>query len=269
MICAPGIKRSEVCFSTVVLKRFIRKVMHINKLPSGGRSKYVSLIQKYMKKKYNCNSETCWDKFSTVFKDEAKVVHKPDAGWSNSDPSVSNFDLHNTIKQYSDLDKDFLYLGDWAIDLYKIKKQKERFIKVIEDTNGLYKYRGIIIYFWGKKIKLYKHWACIVLNDVTGEIQFMESNADEGLRIDILPIIELIKNHTGNLYTHYVTNVFSIQIDDINCGIFCIDFMINMKDGMDFKKYIIEFRRKQMSLPDNEYIKYVNSLREKYFIISS
>jgi hypothetical protein len=268
MICAPGVKRSEVCFSTAVLKRFIRNVMRVKKLPDGGRPKYVSLIRRYMKKKYDCDNETCWDKFSTVFKDEAKVVHKPDAGWTSRDMSVSNFDLYNTIKQYSDLDKDFLYLGDWVIDLYKIKKQKGKFIKMIEDTNGLYKYRGIIIYFWGEKIKLYKHWACIMLNDVTGEIQFMESNADEVLRVEILPIIELIKKHTGDLYDHYITNIFSIQIDDNNCGIFSADFMINMKDGMDFKKYIMGFKKRQLNLSTDEYIKYVNSLREKYFIIS-
>ena len=112
---------------------------------------------------------------------------------------------------------------------------------------------------------MFKHWACILLNDKTKEIQFFDPSANDEIRQGILPIIELLKT-VDDKYKYYVTNKVNVQIDKHNCGIFSIDFIVNIMKGQSFDKYIHKLVKKRKVMGDEAYNIYSFKLREVYFI---
>ena len=262
--CAPGVKRKGVCFDTETIKHYIEKVMKV-RVPKS-RKACITLVKGYMKKKYGCDDETCWDKHSSIFRKVIKKTHKPDARWTERDPAVSNYDLFNIMRQYADLDPNFSYLGDWDFDIYHFKKDIARLKKKLDETTDV-PYRGMVFSFWGKKLKLFRHWTCVVFDKKKGVIQFFDSNGDIKVRLGIVPTIDVLKSLVGDEYTHYVYNVFVAQLDPNNCGIFCVDFIINMKNGVSYETYIKRLIRLQKKLQKEEYNDYITGIRAKYFIV--
>lgn len=259
--------RDGICYPDTLIQKFVRKIL--KKTPDDKIINDIQRIRKYMMQTYGCNDQTCWDKHSTIFKDSAKVVHIPDAGW-DSDRLVYDRDIYNVFRQYEYYynkggeKKIFKYLHDWDHDIDLVEDDRERLKKYVEATNE-YKYRSIVFSLWGKKKKYLHHWTCIFLYRDSGTIVFFDSNGDPKTSWDIGPVIELLSEWTG--YKNYVYNLCTVQKDYSSCGIFTIMFTARLLiDKITYKEFLTELLEKMNSLNRDEYYEYILGLRTTYFI---
>ena len=60
------IKRNHnICYPDNLIQKFVIKIF--KRKPDKDIRKDIKRIKEYMKKKYNCLSQTCWDKHSILF----------------------------------------------------------------------------------------------------------------------------------------------------------------------------------------------------------
>ena len=261
--CSPGNKThgNNICFPDKILNTFVK---HIIGIKSGSRSKNISRIQKYMKKKFNCNSQTCW-KRSKLFDTKKHFLSK--SLWKKGDLDISNWELTDVLSQYSNVNDEFLYLGD--IEAFKSganSKYELLLMSLLRKSNNI-KYRGIVVSLW-EELRYLKHWVCIFLNNANREIIFFDSNGDRETRFLILPVIEIIIKYSPQ-YKVYSYNRVTVQYDKTSCGIFCIHFLDNLILGGEYWKFLKTLLERLDLLGVTKYNKYIHNLRDKYFILTT
>ena len=253
---------TDVCYPKKSLEEFVNKNIRHKK-----GDDYKKLVEKYMKKRYNCQDVTCWAKHSSIFKRYEGRVLLPKHGWSKN-RWLSNHDIYNVLIQFEKYyEPDFKYLLDWDIDFMAHKKDMKRLTDLINESNDV-KYRSLILALWGtsKKYQYFKHWTCIFLNKDTKSILFFDSTGDIKTTWYVADVIEYISALTG--YKTYIYNTALIQYDYEHCGIFCVHFINYMLASKEknMKTFVESLLTKLTDVGTDEYYKYIKSLRWMYYI---
>ena len=267
-ICGPKHENGEYCHEEEVMDRFIESEIEDDekkkkKLLGGTRLEKGRFIAKYIKGKYGCGDERCWGDYSEIFRVEG--VHIPVAEWDvDGDEAflISDAELINVMEQYND--DQWKFHGVWMDNFISKPAEVRRFHETIDATQATPKW-GIIIFINQGK---YKHWVCIYVDNFARRLKYFDSNADEGDRRRlIVGIIDEIKKSFPGKY-EFEYNSVPIQTDDVNCGLFVIDFMATMIAGDEsFDNWVGKYKRYKTKIGKKKYEAYLMKLRRKYFYV--
>jgi len=163
----------------------------------------------------------------------------------DKDGYITSTDIYNVMKQY-DGDNGFTFVG-----VYDIINELKLFKKSIGGKFIGSRKFGVI--FWHDY-----HWIALWINKSKRHLIYMDSEAIHGIKyLHLCPLIqnyikiELFKmKKQKKLRVDY--NIYDIQSDNYNCGVYVIDFLISMINGMSYETWLknigmnIEKRRKEL-----------------------
>lgn len=263
-------RKHDICYPDELIQEFVVRVL--KKEPDRDIKRDIDRIHKYMISKYDCHDQTCWDKYSQIFKESAKEVHLPDARWSKKNRLISNYDVSNIMKQYEFFmnkrdPKCFKYLSDWDYD----QDKDETFIRYLRQGRE-YKYNFILMSLWGRKKKFLKHWVCIFIDNINRDLLYYDSAGIRNARYEMVPIFETIKNVSK--VERLIYNKIETQYDYENCGIFCIHllgsiisgYLVNVDPYETFDAHVSGLNKKMNNLGRDKYYEHVMNIRDKYFV---
>jgi hypothetical protein len=246
-ICSPHNKYNDnICYPTSELHDFVIKIL---KFPN---KKYTrnQLIQIIQKKIYISS-----DKWKLIWKHIFKChdCHIPHANWQNTF-LLSNFDIENVLQQYNS--DSFYYCGYIEINDAS---------NVIEKIQNIKKCGALVIYHPNdNNISIKKHWSCLWIHK-----QYMIHFDSENNMLDrnkhLFKIINKIRLIFPNI-KKIIYNTVDIQLDNINCGLFVIDFVVNQIKNNNFENWINEYITMISNVNKENYIYILTNLRYKYFI---
>jgi len=157
---------------------------------------------------------------------------------------ITSTDIYNVMEQY-DGDNGFTFIG-----IYDIIKEIESFKKIISSKFNRFETFGVI--FWHDY-----HWIALWINKSSRHLIYMDSETINGIKyLHICPLIQnyikpkLFKLVKKKLRIDY--NIYDIQSDNYNCGVYVIDFLISMISGMQYNTWLeniginIEKRRNEL-----------------------
>lgn len=205
-----------------------------------------------------CDDLEMIEKFKNEISDNIEIVEilrnkfKP-IGPLNHD-WLSNFDIDNTMQQYSSYYKNFLYIGTLSSDFNKDKFLKF-FDKIIVRNNFGIRYIGTI-YNTDTSNGPGEHWISSFVDANKKKIYYYDSYGLEPsfiLKTFLLNLNNLLFGSENQLETNKIRH----QYGNSECGVFCLYFITSMIEGnMSFTEYC-----NQENLKDA----YVNKNRSLYF----
>ena len=255
--CNPSNKTKYSCLDITLLNK-IAKILNINKKVKP-RNLY-KLINNKIKKISNCNSEECWltidkivnnlnqkeiNKFKNSFRPQ-----KPLSWYKNKNEWLSSTDIDKVLKQYENKYKGFKYYKSTPIDFHlRDKKTKECKVSDLCDFNlkklmNNKKSKIGMIFNTDYHDEPGSHWVSLYL-DIKGinmghpAIFFFDSTGDDA-QDEVYDFIDKVQNQgkeIGIKIKPYI-NKKSHQLNDTECGIYCLHFITSMLLKKNFNKYI-------------------------------
>lgn len=209
-----------------------------------------SLVSQLNKKLKNiCNDQMCWLKqdFMKYTNDEyrKKLLYKTfrPVGPSGKFDWLSTTNINQVMTQYEDKYKEFHYLGTFPLDfqtLNYIKISYEKIRNLITKDNK--KVFGIV-YNLDKHDEPGSHWVASYLNfsKKPYTIEYFDSVGSEP-PIEILNFMNFVKSAIikckcidTNPEIKLLINNIKHQLDDSECGVYSINFIVKRLDGVEFK----------------------------------
>jgi hypothetical protein len=187
-----------------------------------------------------CSDEICWSKETR--KVDLKKIFRP-KGPGKIDAWLSNFDINDVMAQYEAKYPNFTYLGTSPVDWEKINSPL-KYIS-IPDLYKKGKTKFAIVFNLDHHDEPGSHWvACFVDLDKDHSVEYFDSTATK--RYEEIPkhirrfIIEsrIISLFYLGINLKIVFNTKKLQYDDNNCGVHCINFIVNRLQGISLEDYI-------------------------------
>lgn len=221
----------------------------------------------------NCDNQLCW--LNILEDDELKKnilnnTFRP-IGPANKGNNkwLSNFDINAVMKQYENLYKDFLFLGSFPVDFYEIgyikfkhdiqyntSLNKKNIIDLDKLYNTTYKL-GIIINL-DKHNQSGSHWVSLFINLKTRNIFYSDSGSNKPPNYinNFIKSISIYLKSKEQKKINYKINKKKIQFGNSECGLFSINFILNLLKNENIDDYFEN--------PPND--SEVNECRDVYFI---
>lgn len=247
-ICSPLNKYSDnICYPTSELRKFVIEVLREPSHKKYTRNELIKIIQKHI----FIRSHEWKHLWKNIFK--CKDCHIPHADWSKS-ILLSNFDIYNVLRQYES--ETFHYCGDFNID---------NPIGLSDQLKKIKKYGAIILYHPNiQSVNVKYHWSGIWI-DTNYIIHFDSENDTIARNNHLYSIMKIIQSIIPKI-KKIKYNTIDIQLDDVNCGLFAIDFIVSQINGINFKKWLSNYSTMISNMSGDDYIDILMNLRYKYFI---
>jgi len=210
-----------------------------------------------------CSDESCWSEVTNNMKLLKKhfIPKKPNS-WKNSPNEwLSTIDIENVLKQYEHKHNDFKFLGCVPVDfdtrlMPGICVDKTLCSFELKDYLNKQITRMGAVYNIDKHDEPGSHWVASYIDHNKKEVYYFDS---VGLKPP--PEIDNFNNKVvaqakelGYTYDYKINNN-GHQKKDTECGIYCINFIINMLETGDFNTHVNNY------MPDDLMAKN----RDKYF----
>lgn len=254
--CAPNVKSGIdinshfTCFEIEELKEiaktynsFIKKdnICHSKKCVMGSKIDDIDTKNKkqlwmdiYDRLKYLCRYEWCWLNLDFIndIEDEEMInklhyfTFKPKMtetryAW------LSTKDIDYVIKQYEKINNTFKYLGAHPADYFEITKWNNKQFKT-HDLIG-------VIFNLDTHNQPGSHWVCLVIDNRLKTIEYFDS-AGQAPETYIKEFIKkLMKSNEFKNYK-FKRNKKVHQKENSECGVYCINFMIERLNGKSFEE---------------------------------
>ena len=280
LMCSPSRKNKKdySCYNDNTLKKMRKRWNRTHKKDKieSNRSKDIWVeLNKNLRKV--CNKESCWleqDFMNGVDKDEIKrktwAPQHPETWKDNPNTWLNSLDIEGVMKQYEDTYKDFKFIGPSPIDFDTImeennsdnyKGKKQAVWPELKNLNiNKQKKKGInkigIIFNLDPHTKGGSHWVAMYIDIKKSKIYYFDSNGIDAPK-QVKALVKRIKAQgraIGKNFS-YEHNSFEHQMEDTECGIYTLYFIINMLKGRNFSYF------KQNRIADETMMK----LRKKYF----
>ena len=251
-ICSPGNKKYNFsCFdkkSLIKIARAWNKKHQQNKIVIKNQTgkQIWSQIDKKLKKK--CKNEMCWTKQNFVNDRKLSNAFKPEKprSWkSNKFEWLSTTDIENVIKQYEDKYPNFRFIGAVPIDfdetyglgscivdeLCKIDLRKMILSKIFQIG---------IVFNLDKHDQDGSHWVSMFIDLKKNGIYYFDSyGSPEPKEVKKLAkrLIHQSKKLGKSNMVYKVNNVRH-QYRNSECGVYCINFIVEMLKGRKFEDYV-------------------------------
>ena len=216
----------------------------------------------------NCDTEWCWINKLVENKTKFKKLFRPShpKSWNrNNKEWLSNIDIEKVIKQYEDTYNNFLFIGAIPIDYdYRYKFNNACVSEKLCNLNiGNLLNRGItkigVIFNTDKHHQPGSHWISLFIDLDRKGIYYFDSVGNIYPE-RIKKLIKDVKNqcHDINLNMRDFYNNISHQYGNSECGVYSINFIINMlTKKISFKKFC------ENIIHDKQMLK-----KRKYYFIS-
>lgn len=286
--CSPDVKKQTIsCYDIQVLKKIAKiinkqedeKVINIRL----GKKKLYERLSQYFNEESKCKNEICWlkeikDELSEMEYENFMEYFKPviPEKWKkNKNQWLTTIDIDDVLSQYQDKYPKFKYMGANPIDFAKKKnnqcvtggnmchidlrllKKKYKKIGVVFNTDksnepGQHWFSLFIDLFGDNRIENGKKIPTIYYFDSAQKLT--PKNFDNNIPQEIKDLVTKLKKQDKKL--QFLWNDDKLQYKNTECGVYCIHFIINMLEGLDFQDYI------DTKINDSEMEKF----RLKYFI---
>lgn len=276
--CAIGNKKeNSTCYPNSLIIEYITDVLKLT--PKSNIEENIEIINKHL----NVSSSLEWRKKDKFFNKVSDKYLLPQARWTENNRFLSNLDIKNIMKQFENYylkdqkhinNISFKYLGDYDLDFDgELTKFKMKW-KASVDNNIAYNF--VLLSAWGNKTQLYKHWVCLFIDNLKRIIIFYDSCVKPKILLTMGVVIPRLydRGNTSNFTPYqFVYTLKKTQFDYENCGIFCVHLLSTLlaSDNKDkvkvFYDFIQDLISKKEKLGNDKYYEYINSLRDKYFII--
>ena len=263
--CGPNQELEYTCYNRESLLK-LRSLWNARHPDAQITTKDSKEIWKAIKKSlsHTCENESCWLRQNFAkhgLNNELKYytfAPKAPVEWKkNKNEWLTSVDILNVMRQYENKDKSFMFLGPSPIDFNSKKLYGECVWDELCHFNLLDvlkkgKKKVGIVFNLDEHWKDGSHWVAMFVDIKTKQILYFDSGGD-----DIPKEIEDLKEkiiHQGkqiNIDFRFDKNhPFEHQMEDTECGIYCIYFIVTMIETPNFKLF------KSKRIPDKEMEKY-------------
>lgn len=217
-----------------------------------------------------CSSEACWQKIKSLMKvlgsDKEEFIDSfkpqiPKSWIKDYNKWLSTFEIEDCLEQHLDADKNFYFYGAVPIDFYKCSVSDLCSFNMKTHLDKGETKIGIV-FNTDPSTKDGQHWISLYMdlgkhnNDYPGIYYF-----DSFGRKPPKEIKELIKKAQNqgekcNCEPYYFYNDYSYQKRNSQCGMYAINFIKKMLEGLSFEEYLNTKLNDQLMI----------ELRKNYFI---
>ena len=190
--------------------------------------------------KDKCSKETCWSNILNQ-KNIESVSHKPMRPKGNE--WLSNFDIEDVLKQYESKYSDFKFISVSPIDFDNIKDKTHQFCPKTQYSFDKTKFG--FVFNTDPHYKSGEHWICSFIDLNSKTIEFFDSTSDKPPK-QVLIFFDRIKKKCKedlNLNMQIKINSKSHQLEDNECGVYCLNYIIRRILGDSFEKITGDIKR--------------------------
>jgi hypothetical protein len=260
----------KTCFSRPSLKRIIKYWNSSNPndeiIIKDKDSRYVIWSKINKKLKSICDNEYCWLEQSFI-KDRNELKHDykpkmPNSWEKNKNEWLTTSDIESVMNQYMKKHSDFLFIGAVPIDF---DTEMTPGMCVVNElcrikVSQLLK-QGInqigIVFNLDPHDKPGSHWVSFYGNFKTGKLFYFDSYGFEPPS-QVEELVKRLKDQgsQNNIPIMYDFNKVRHQYKNSECGVYSINFIENMLNGVEFNTFC------NRKIPDDK----MELFRKKYFI---
>ena len=251
--CAPSNKNSFTCFNKAALINIIRSWNHNyynNKINYNTYDTNEQLWNKIDSKfKKVCNEEYCWiqQKFIDKSSNDIKNIFRPKKPkkWKqNKNEWLTTSDIERVLKQYQDKYENFLFIGPVPIDFDKEFSPGQCVINELCNINlkrliNKKKTKLGIVFNLDPHDKPGSHWVSFFADFDKNEMYYFDSyGIAEPNEVRIL--MERLKQQAKFINKDMKIKVNHVrhQYKNSECGIYSINFIVKLLEGMSYDDYI-------------------------------
>lgn len=279
--CKPGLKGKvgNTCFTKDIVN--IIKSRYNESADKKITAKKPQKILEQLKKNTKCDDEQCWIKTLPQHQQDNIVnyLYRPvyPKEWKNNKNEwLSNFDILAVIKQYEDTYPCFKFIGPTFIDfddkLYDDKCVENALCNFNIDTFIKTKQTKIgIIFNLDKHNQRGSHWVSLFIDLENRFILYFNSTGEKTpVEIEALVKRVIVQTSERGIKMNYKFNEFEHQLEDTECGVYSLFFIISMLTdtvGGDVNQPLVRMNDKinfftKTRIPD----KNMENLRDKYYV---
>ena len=242
-------KNNKTCYDKKALIEIIDAYNQLNvldKIETNTKDTIDKLWDKLDKKlELKCNDEACWSKVTNK-NNLVKTHFRPykKLSWEyNPRRWLDTNDINNVLSQYENKYTSFKYLGcipmhfDTKLNNECVDKTHCSF-NLKNELNGNKKYFASV-YNLQKHNESGSHWVATFINSPKKEVYFFDSTSNKPYPEIVNFVNRIIKQslEIGPKY-EFKINTYAHQKKDTECGVYCINFIENMIQGVPFDDYI-------------------------------
>ena len=251
--CSPKYtkKNNKTCYDKNALIEIIAAYNQINvldKIETRPKETIESLWDKLDNKlSLKCNDEACWGVVTNknnLVKSHFRPYKQPK--WKiNPRQWLDTNDINNVLSQYETHYDDFKYLGcipmDFDTKLNDVCVDRTHCsFNLKAELDGNKKYFASV-YNLEKHNESGSHWVATFINAPKKEVYFFDSTSNKPYR-EIVNFVDRIKQQSREIGPEYKfkINTYAHQKENTECGVYCINFIENMINGVSFDDYIAD-----------------------------
>ena len=258
--CSPHNKqKSFSCFDKKSILRMIRswnKHYRKNKIKYDKNANQTALWKKLdTKMKDKCDSEYCWTSNVGLQGDEKSKLDDlfrpkmPEKWKSHPNEWLNTYDIQRVLRQYEKSRPNFLFIGAVPIDFDYQTSPGNCIVNELCNINveNLLKrgkvYLGVVFNL-DKHNQDGSHWVSMFIDLKEDGIYYFDSyGSKEPKEVKKLADRLLEQSHKmGKKNMKYKINNIRHQYRNSECGVYCINFIVNMLKGHSFDKYTKKIR---------------------------
>lgn len=267
-VCSPTSKKKYTCYSSDSLHKLkeLWNARHPDaKIEYNDDKKIWEALRKNMKD--TCSSEACWLQqnfskhgLSSELKYYTFAPQAPPSWKKNINEWLSSVDIENVMKQYEQKYKDFTFLGPSPIDFDSHKLYGECVWEELCHFNLLdmikhHKKKIGIVFNLDEHWNNGSHWVSMFIDVPTKQICYFDSGGDDVPK-EVENLVNRIENQGKQIgidFTFRKNHPFEHQMEDSECGIYSIYFIVSMLKKPDFSK----FKKKQITDKEMEQYRHI------------
>lgn len=271
-VCGPNSSKKYTCYSSESLhklKELWNKRHPDAKITATEDKKIWDSLRKNMEN--ICDSESCWlrqhfskHNLSNELKYYTFAPKAPKEWKKNINEWLSSVDIENVMKQYEDKYPQFAFLGPSPIDFDAQKMYGECVWEELCHFNLMdmlkkHKKKIGVVFNLDEHWKDGSHWVSLFIDVPTKQICYFDSGGDDVPK-EVTKFVKRIQHQGKELgidFKFHKNYPFEHQMEDTECGIYCIYFIVSMIQNPNFKRF------KDKRITDKEMEKY----RHVYFRI--
>ncbi len=272
--CAPGLKfEAGSCITLPVLVEMVKaynKANHDKQIRLSCKKEVLHprRYKKYLLKKIGevskqCNSQVCWTQQDfikhmneTMKLQLEKFTLRPE-GPAGQFKWLNTFDINQVMEQYEPINKKFLFLGAVPMDFEEIKYKGVSDLDLNDAVNNDKNTKFGIIYNLDDHDESGSHWVAGFMDMEDGRIYYYDSygTAPEKRVVALMNKFSKFYEQNTGKKSDVRYNSKRHQFGNSECGVFSINFILNMLQDKDFDEII------EKGPNDKE----VNKLRREFF----
>jgi hypothetical protein len=272
--CAPGLKyEAGSCITLPVLVEMVKAYNKANqdkqiRLSCKKEVLHPRRYKKYLLKKIGevskqCNSQVCWTQQDfikhmneTMKLQLEKFTLRPE-GPAGQFKWLNTFDINQVMEQYEPINKKFLFLGAVPMDFEEIKYKGVADLDLNDAVNNDKNTKFGIIYNLDDHDQSGSHWVAGFMDMEDGRIYYYDSygTAPEKRVVALMDKFSKFYEKNTGKKSDVRYNSKRHQFGNSECGVFSINFILNMLQDKDFDEII------EKGPNDKE----VNKLRREFF----